>query len=226
MPTSTLLHRAPRSTWAALALAERQQDEVIVGLRAIGEESIADRLERCQQARRTRQPGQWPWRCGSAGCWACRRTTIRTWWRGFLQWLSGPDVSLVTIPLPVTTDLISTIRKGRKSLRDVRDRAARTDERWSAMAIAGMLSGNHLVIVVQHAGIERDALWAMLEQRWPMVSVRRVETIDPRSEFSVEQIVRIARLKRGIEPIRVIVPAQVRANDQDDGWGEAMPIVV
>ena len=198
---------------------------MIAGLRAIGEESIADRLEGCQQARRTRQPGQWPWRCGSAGCWACRQVAVRKWWRGFLLWLGfDHDASLVTIPLTAATDLISTIRKVRKSLRDVRDRAARLDLRFAAVAMFGTVFDDHLMLLVQHDGIERDALWATLERRWPMAAVRPIETIEPRSDLSVRQIVQLARQHRGIEPIRVIVPAQVRANDQDDGWHEPMPI--
>jgi len=231
MPISTILPDARRSTRAELITAERHQAEVIARLHSLGEDHLSDRLARCQQARLDRQPGSWPWRCRSAGCWACRRTTVRRWWRGFLGWLgSGPDLSQVTIPLTATTDVISTIRRVRKGLRDVRDRAARIDERWSAVVMAGTVSGDHLVLVVHHAEIERDTLWTALERRWPKAIVSKFETVEPRSELSVQTtvqtIVQLAVQGRGIEPIRVVIPVQIKVGTPADEWDEPMPMTI
>ena len=226
MPIPTILPDARRSTRAELITAERHQAEVIARLHSLGEDHLADRLARCQQPRRDRQPGSWPWRCRSAGCWACRRTTVRRWWRGFGQWLSGPDVSLVTIPITAATDVLATIRRMRKGLRDVRDRLARTDPMWGSVAMAGMLSGHHLLMIIQHAGIDRETVWSMLERRWPEVIVSKFETVEPRSELSVGQTVQLALQHRGVEPIRVVIPAQIKVGAPADEWDEPMPMTI
>jgi len=226
VPLSTILPRAPRLTAAAIADADHHQAEIIARLRTMREDHLADRLQRCQDARRQRQPGSWPWRCGSAGCWSCRRTTVRKWWRGFLGWHSGPGVSLVTIPLTATTDVISTLRRVRKGLRDVRDRLARTDPVWGSVAMAGMLNGDHLLMVVQHVGNDRDTLWTVLDRRWPEAIVSKFETVEPRSELSVETTVQLAVQGRGIEPIRIVIPAQVKVGAPANEWDEPMPVLV
>lgn len=219
------LPRALRLTKAALARAEADQSDIIQRLRDLGEVRVADRLERCQQARRVRQPGRWPKLCRSVACLACRRMTVRRWWRGFLQWLCSPDVSLVTIPLTGTLNLIPAIRRVRKGLRDIRDRAARVDPRWAAVAMAGMLSGDHLLMIVQHHGIDRGTLWSMLERRWPEVVVAEVGTVEPRFEFSVGHTVQLALQHRGIEPIRLVIPAQRRAYERVE-FEPPMPLLV
>ncbi|GAC1520056.1 MAG: hypothetical protein NVS2B16_26850 [Chloroflexota bacterium] len=78
-------------------------------------------------------------------------------------------MTTVTILVAATTDLIPTIRRLRKSLRDVRDRAARFTPAWAAVEMAGLFNGNHLVLLIRHNGIARDALWTALERRWPEV---------------------------------------------------------
>ena len=151
--------RASCSTRATLLDAELHQSAVIDTLVASGDDDLAIRLARCQFERQHRQPG-WPWRCHMPGCWACRRTVVRRWWRGFRLWLDDPATSLVVIPLD--GDPITAIRKVRKSLRDVRDRAACHRRHWRSVAMAGLVSENCVMLLVQHAGINRAAAWSML----------------------------------------------------------------
>ena len=147
---------------------------------------------------------------------------MRRWWRGGLIWLSGPDSSLAIIPLD-STDLIPTIRRLRKSLRDVRDRAARHDSRWVAVTMGGIVSDGDLVLLVQHAGIDREALWDVLERRWPTIMISDVGEAVPASTLTVQATIRLAVARREIEPIRVVIPAQRRA---DPDWCDAMPVVI
>ncbi len=133
-------------------------------------------------------------------------------------------MSLVTIPLTVEP-LIAT-RRLRKALRDVRDRQARIDPAWRAVAMAGMLSGDHLLMVTQHHGIERDTLWATLERRWPDALVTVPGSIEPNSVMTVDAAVALACARRGIEPVRVVVPAQRAALSLSAiGWDQPMPVL-
>lgn len=140
----------------------------------------------------------------------------------------------MTIPVTVNTDLVTTIRRLRKRLRDIRDRAARAAplSGWASLAVAGMVSGDHVVLLVQHAGIEQDALWTVLERRWPEIIVAEaspvtvIRAVHPRSDLSVEQTVQMAVLRRGVEPIRVVIPPQVRAGVPGSVGDEPMPMTV
>lgn len=132
-----------------------------------GHHDVAERFYRCQHDRQHRQIGWYPWRCRSPGCGACRRNLVRTWWQAFGGWLTGPEISLAIVPL--CDDPIRAIRRLRKGLRDVRDRTARQDHRWAAVAIAGLVDGDRALLLVEHHGIERRLLWSVLERRWPNV---------------------------------------------------------
>ena len=147
---------------------------------------------------------------------------MRRWWRGALIWLSGAETSLAIISLDDTTDLIPTIRRMRKSLRDIRDRAARLDARWAAVAMGGIVSDDQLMIIVRHAGIDRDTVWDVLERRWPTITISDLADAVAISTLTVQQTIRLAVARRGVEPIRVVIPAQHGA---DPGW-DAMPVVV
>ena len=73
----------------------------------------------------------------------------------------------------------------------------------------------------------RGTVWTTLERRWPQVTVAEVDVLEPRSEFTVQHIVQhmFRHHHRGIEPIRIIVPAQIGA-DADPEWDEPMPVLV
>ena len=219
---------APRSTHAQMVAAEAHQTQVIAILRDHGEHDLANRLERCQEARQHRDAG-WPaYRCGTAGCLACRRRLIRTWWRGFIRWCEGTPTSIAMIPLD--DDRLTAIRKLRKGLRDIRDRHAREDWRSSGVAYAGFLSGDEAMVLVQHPGLRRAHVGAALGRRWPGMVVGEVGEVVPGWKMPVEDVVRLAQARRGVEPIRVMVMPRFDATVQQtvagsgSGWETAMPM--
>jgi len=221
--SGALVNRAPRSTRAILLDAELHQSAVIDTLVLNGDDDLAIQLTRCQYERQNRRPG-WPWQCRLSGCWACRRATTRRWWRGFRLWLDDVTTSLAIILL--NGDPIIAIRKLRRALRDVRDRAARRDLRWRGVALAGVLSNDHLLLLVQHAGIIRAATWSMLEPRWPDVVLGDVNDTEPSTWLTVKDAAALARRRRGIEPIRVVVAAQGTVTPLKCRWDDqAMPML-
>ena len=215
--------RAPRSTRAILLDAELHQSAVIDALVLSGDDDLAIRLARCQYERQNRQPG-WPWQCRLSGCWACRRATTRRWWRGFRLWLDDATTSLATIPL--NDDPILAIRRMRRGLRDIRDRAARRDRRWQGVAMAGVLGGDHLLLLVQHAGITRAATWSMLERRWPNIVLGDIADAEPSAWLTVKDASALARRQRGIEPIRITLAAQLMVSTLREQWDEPMPMLL
>jgi hypothetical protein len=217
-----LFGRAPRSTKAFLADVEDHQSAVIDVLVASGDIDLAIRLARCQYERQNRHAG-WPWRCLMPGCWACRRVVVRRWWRGFRLWLGDPATSLALVPLD--GDRITANRKLRKGLRDVRDRAARHRRHWRSVAMAGLVSEDCVMLLVQHAGITRAATRSMLERRWPGIMLSDVGNAEPSAWMTVEHAVALARRRRAIEPIRVAVPPQMVTTNLREQWDEPMPMV-
>ncbi len=216
------MNRAPRSTRATLIDAELHQSEVITRLMASGDDDLGIRMARCQFERQNRQPG-WPWRCRAAGCWSCRRTITRRWWRGFRIWLDGADTSLALIPFD--DDPIAGTPKLRKGLRDVRDRAARQHRHWQSVALSGFASEDHLLVLMQHAHIDRRTVQVVLARRWPDVVLGDVGDAEPSAWMAVDDAVALARRRRGVEPIRVIIPAQMAAASLQKRWDEPMPFV-
>jgi hypothetical protein len=228
------LIRAPRSTRAALAEAEAAQAAVIAALRAACEDDIADRLLRCQMARSARRGSEWPWRCRSAGCWACRRPAIHRWWSELCQWVaaSGTPVSFCKLPLRAGRGLRAAVRHIRKACRDLRDRAARGPggRRWQAIAIAGLALGDGTAwLAVAHGGITRTALADGFARRFGAVVFADLADTPPPTSFSDAAAVELSRLGRGVEPLRVAVAPQ-RAPavgiDTSSGAADPMPILV
>lgn len=198
---------------------------MIASLIESGHADIAGRLLCCQHDRLNRQPGCYPWRCRAPGCAACRRTLARRWWQAFDAWITRSETSLAIIP--VVCDPISAARKLRKSLRDVRDRAARRDCRWRAVAMAGLVDGDRALILLQHPGIDWMRLWTVLERRSPDVVLTNPGSVEPTSALTVEAAAALARRRRGIEPVRIIVLPQVIAPAVgQDHWDEPMPMLL
>ena len=93
--------------------------------------------------------------------------------------------------------------------------------------MAGMLSGDHLLLLIQHHGIDQDTLWSTLERRWPDVLVTVPGNIEPNSMMTVDTAVALACTRRGIEPIRVVIPAQKAAQGlSSTGWDQPMPVLL
>jgi hypothetical protein len=187
------------------------QQEVIVVLHAIGETDLADRLERCMSARRERHHGDgWPCICRSAGCVWCRRPMIRSWWNGMRQWTAEATTwSLAVIPLHWSAGLPDAVRRLRRALRDVRDRAVRRKMRWRDVCCAGMAGGDHTALVmITHEGIDRREVQDVLCHRWPDVMVKSLGHEEPTVAMAAEDAADLGRCRRGVEPLRIVVMPQ------------------
>ena len=147
------------------------------------------------------------------------------WWQAIETWLPGPDVSHLTIPFD--DDPVEAVRKIRRGLRDVRDRIGRErNPAWRQVAFGGFLNGATVLVRVHHPGIHSVRLWPTLKTRWPEIVVRDVSAVCLDPNVSIDVAADLARRRRGIEPIRIIVPSQVqRKNFQDDAHVEPMPFL-
>lgn len=126
--------------------------------------------------------------------------------------------------IPLIGDPIVAVRKLRKGLRDVRDRAARDDPRWQQVAFGGMLDGDRMLVLVQHAGISRGDVWRMLERRWSDVMITDPDGTVP---FCMDRNLaeHLAQCRRGVESIRIIIRTQQAGALAQDEWDQPMPFV-
>ncbi len=91
--------------------------------------------------------------------------------------------------------------------------------------MAGMFNGDHLLLLVQHAGITRAATWSILEPRWPDVLLGDINDTEPSTWLTVEHAAALTRRRRGVEPIRIMVPSQMTVPILRERWDEPMPMV-
>jgi hypothetical protein len=204
------MNRSPRSSRCQLAGAELHQSAVIALLVETAHRDIAQRLKRCRHDRQHRQAGRFPWRCGSAGCWACRRNTIRKWWQAFTGWLTGVTTLAV---IPISGPLITATKRLRKSLRDHRDRQVRRDYRWAAVALAGLTVGDRALVLIEHNHIGRAEVQSVLSRRWPKVVLQQPTDFEPSSWMSIANAADLARRRRGVEGLRIVVMPQRGSTD-------------
>ncbi len=195
------------------------QVRVISALRATGDLHPADRLARCMQARGARRRGDgWPWTCGSAGCAWCGRALARRWWLGFVQWAMEEEddaaVSHAVLPARLCPgDLRAAVARLRRACRDVRDRTARRNRRWCDVALAGMVTGDGTaLLLIRHAGVERMEIAGVLRRRWPGSVVGDVGAKSPSWTFTTGESAELARARRGVEPLRIVVLPRRGAN--------------
>ena len=206
----------------ATLVARAAQERVIATLAATGDTLVADRLQRCLEAMTTRRQGAgYPWTCRGAGCAWCGRSLLRRWWRGMRAWIAqdGAPVSLAVLPLPAHPDGIRGAAAGlRRALRDVRDRTARQHTSWSGVALAGMATGDGSVFVlVRHPGIERPEIASVLRRRWPALVVGDAVAAEPSWRMATGDAADLARARRGVEPLRIVIPAQRAADARTPG---------
>jgi hypothetical protein len=204
---------ARRRTLQAAAAQER----VIAALTATGHLHVADHLERCMAAMTTRRDGGgYPWTCRSAGCAWCGKTLARRWRAGMRCWIvgEGAPVSLAVLPsVDHPAGLRASIVRPRRALRDVRDRTARHRASWRGVAFAGMATGEGVVfMLVSHPGIARLEVADILRKRWPAAVLQDVGATEPSWSMSTEDAAELARIRRGVEPLRLVVLPQ-RAAD-------------
>ncbi len=211
-----------------------EQVRVISALRATGDLHLGDRLTRCMDARGARrQDDGWPWTCRTSGCAWCGGTLARRWWRGLVRWAMEDGTAPVTLAvLPLhhrAGDLRAAVARLRRACRDVRDRTARRNQRWRGVAMAGMAMGDGTAFVlVRHPGLVRQEVAAVLRRRWSAAVVGEVGAAEPSWSMSAEDAAELARARRGVEPLRIVVMAQ-RAADacgrgRADAHGAAEPV--
>lgn len=221
---------ARRCTLEAAAAQER----VITALTETGHLHVADRLRRCMVTMTTRRNGAgWPWTCRtSGGCAWCGATIKRRWWAGLRRWIveEGAPVSLTVLPLLHRPgQLREAVARVRRALRDIRDRAARRRATWRSVALAGMATGSGVAFVlVRHPGLARSEVAAVLRKRWPEIAVVDVDAAEPSWSMSTEDAAELARIRRGVEPLRVVVlpqrAADAAALDMVGVNGASMPV--
>lgn len=230
---------ARRRAPVAGAAHKDAQRRVAAALAALGHEHLAGRLRNCLEARRGREHGaRWPWRCRSAGCVRCLARAARRWWAGITQWASAEERSSGSV-LTVRISLggIASLAGGarlRRGLRDARDRAARRDRRWAAVALAGFVGEGEAVLAVLHPGLPAEAVERLLHRRWPtaMVEAGGLPDFGTLRPLDDAALVSLALRRRGVEPLRIVVAAQMIASHGSDadamscGSGDPMPVVL
>lgn len=210
-----------------------RQTEVIAALRAQGADHVAERLGRCRSARTGRRRDAWPWRCRSPGCAWCGAPLARHWWRGLLEWAHEGGEMPLAARLPLSADQVGVVDAGRhlrRAVRDVRDRAARTDARWRCVAMAGLITaeGSGLVLI-RHPGLRHAQVEAVMRRRWPSMSAACARVSEPSFLWQTRDAVLLGIARRGIEPVRIVVmpQRQTPAPDREAPlwWQDPMPLV-
>jgi hypothetical protein len=195
------------TTQQGISIALHAQRKVIAALRAIDESELAGRLECCMTAHcdgdgRLRA-------CRSAGCVWCRPPLIQSWWTGIRDWAAPATSSLAIIVLRSPTGLRNAVQRLRRALRDVRDRTARSRNQWRTVCFAGMVGGDgKALILIEHEGVDRQELLAVLQRRWPEVVLKNLDNEAPTSTVTADNAADLARFRRGVEPLRIVVLPQ------------------
>lgn len=190
--------------------------QTVTVLREIGATYVAERIERCRVARRQRVHGQRHWTCRGAGCPWCVRALIARWERNLFDAVGyGPSVSTVVFHVAENDgDLRDAVRTVRRTLRDMRDRAGRRDRAWRALGVAGMLvptaTGRVVLLRVRHDRLSHDQVAKIFERRWTDVTVSIASSAPsvPTIKLSLPDRVALALLRRGVEPLRIVVAPQ------------------
>jgi hypothetical protein len=113
---------------------------------------------------------------------------------------------------------INGTRQLRRSLRDIRDRAARKDWRWQRVSFAGFAGSGSAMVLARHEKINRTELSTIPERRWPDVRVTGPIYVHPSSELT-DLTPRACPAESAFEPMRIVVMPQASA------WDEPMAMV-
>jgi hypothetical protein len=71
-----------------------------------------------------------------------------------------------------------------------------------------MATGDVALLLVRHPGIGRSEVADVLEARWPDAFVGDVGAAEPSWTMTTEDAAELARVRRGVEPLRIVVPPQ------------------
>jgi hypothetical protein len=199
------------TTAREMEMAYINQQEVIAALDEIGDVDLADRLQRCMNARQQRHYGDgWPYSCRSSACVWCRRAMIRGWWYGICHWSEAATTSsLAIISIRSPAGLPDAAIRLRRGLRDVRDRTARRFRRWRTVSFAGMIGGDHrALLLISHEGVDRRDVQDALCRRWPDVALKDLEHEEPTWTMTPDDAAELGNRRRGAEPLRIMVMPQ------------------
>jgi hypothetical protein len=195
-----------------MAGAVLSQAMVVAALEQVGQTEVAARLRRCADARSGRRSNDgWPWTCRSAGCLWCRRPLIRRWWAGIQAWCPPDGRTLVIIPVRYGPGgLRFAVQRLRRGLRDLRDRRAQRSHAWRQVCFAGLLTGGGMAMVLVDRGrrVDRAELSAAIRRRWPDATVTDLMNEVPSMAVTLADAVELASLRRGAEPLRIVVMPQ------------------
>ena len=88
--------------------------------------------------------------------------------------------------------------------------------------MAGMAAGGDTAFVlVRHPGVTRQEVATVLRRRWSAAVVGAVGAAEPSWSMPVEDAAELARTRRGVEPLRILVLAQRAADAGRPGRANA-----
>jgi hypothetical protein len=70
-------------------------------------------------------------------------------------------------------------------------------------------------LLVRHAGVGRGEIVEVLRRQWPDAQVTDIAKASPVWNLGIEDAVELARAKRGVEPLRIVVMGQGRSAGLD-----------
>lgn len=217
------------TTRCEMALARKEQARIVCSLEQAGERHVAARLRRCSEARWGRRfDGGWPWTCRSVGCVWCRQPIMRGWWAGMLAWRSPHALTLMTIPVTWQAGHMRVaVRRLRRALRDFRDRRARRSRGWRGVCLSGLVTGDGTAMVVVDRGtVDRAEFSYVVQRRWAGAIVTDLADEQPSADMTISDAVELATLRRGAEPLRLLILPQHNLVSRAMAVIEPMPILL
>jgi hypothetical protein len=64
------------------------------------------------------------------------------------------------------------------------------------------------ILLVRHTGIGQAEIVEVLRMHWPDAQVTDITTVFPVWNLGIDDAVELARAKRGVEPLRIVVMSQ------------------
>jgi hypothetical protein len=87
-----------------------------------------------------------------------------------------------------------------------------------------------MLVMIRHPGIPRCEVADVLCRRWPDAAAADVGSVSPSWRMRITDAIELARARRGVEPLRIIILAQQAHRQQATGRqpvsAEPMPIVL
>ena len=122
----------------------------------------------------------------------------------------GAPISLAVLSSPNhPAGLRARVARLRRAFRDVCDRAARRHASWRGVEVAGMARGEGTALVlVRHPGTARAEVADVFGGRWPDAVIGDAVASGPSWAMATEDAADLARARRGVEALRIVVPAR------------------